>query len=364
MPEHPDVLILGGGIIGLTTAYYLSRAGATVALADKGEFGQESSWAGAGIIAPAPSLAQATHPFDQLAAHSAKLHPQLAEQLRETTGVDNGYIARGGWELFDETETPPLPLWRQQEIAFEQADERLLAEREPALRPGSQRAFFFPAMAQLRNPRHVKALIAWCGVAGIRLLPGCPILGFDNKGGRILAVHTAQGSLSAGRFLIAAGAWSEGLLQEVGWQPGIRPIRGQIALLNSFPPLLSRVVEAGKRYLVPRSDGRVLVGSTEEDAGFTKQTTAEAIAGLLQFAIGLVPGLARAPVERCWAGLRPGSPDGLPYLGFVPGFENLFVATGHYRSGIQLSPATGLVMKELLLGQPTHIPWEAFRLGR
>jgi glycine oxidase len=120
----------------------------------------------------------------------------------------------------------------------------------------------------------------------------------------------------------------------------------------------------GSRYLVPRPDGRVLVGSTEEDVGFEKRTTAAAIAELLLLASHLVPGLASAHVERCWAGLRPGSPDGLPFLGAVPGFDNLFVAAGHFRAGIQLSPATALVMKELLLGQAPTLPMEPFRLDR
>jgi glycine oxidase len=364
MAEHPDVLILGGGVIGLTTAYFLTRAGVRVAIADKGEFGQESSWAGAGIIAPAPSLAHASHPLDQLAAHSNRLHPQLAEELRQAGGVDNGYLACGGWELFDPEEQPPVSLWREQEIHFEEAGEQLLRDREPALQPRGLRAFFFPSMAQVRNPRHIKALLAWCGRAGVSLLPGCPILGFDRAGERITAVRSACGPLSAARYLVAAGAWSETLLQEVGFRPGIRPVRGQIALLNTATPLLTHIVEAGKRYLVPRPDGRVLVGSTEEDAGFVKRTTTAAIAGLLQFALALVPELANAPLERCWAGLRPGSPDGLPFLGGVPGVDNLFVAAGHYRTGIQLSPATGLVMKELLLGERTTVPLDAFRLDR
>jgi glycine oxidase len=141
-------------------------------------------------------------------------------------------------------------------------------------------------------------------------------------------------------------------------------VRGQIALLNTGAPLFRRVLCRGKRYLVPRADGRVLVGSTEEDAGFDKRTTAVAIAGLLELAVELVPGLAQAHLERSWAGLRPGSPDGMPYLGAVPGLTNLFVAAGHFRAGIQLSPGTGLVLKELLQGQPTSVPLEAFRLDR
>ena len=121
---------------------------------------------------------------------------------------------------------------------------------------------------------------------------------------------------------------------------------------------------SGLCYVVPRPDGCILIGSTEEDAGFDKRTTAEAIRGLLGFAASLVPAFAEAHLARSWAGLRPGSPDGMPFLGRVPDVENLFVAAGHFRAGLQLSPITGLVMKELMLGQPTTVPLEAFRLER
>src|SRR5205085_9865198 len=136
-----------------------------------------------------------------------------------------------------------------------------------------------------------------------------------------------------------AGAWTDLLLGQVGGAVRIRPVRGQIALLNTGTPGVRPVLLQGKRYLVPRADGRVLVGSTEEEAGFDARPTAGAIAGLLEFAAELVPSLADAPLEKCWAGLRPGTPDGLPFLGPVPGLENVFVAAGHFRSGIPLPPA-------------------------
>jgi glycine oxidase len=180
----------------------------------------------------------------------------------------------------------------------------------------------------------------------------------------VTALQTAEGPLPAGRFLIAAGSWSQALLAPLGWRPGIRPVRGQIVLLNTGDPLVRRVVVRGARYLVPRPDARVLVGSTEEDAGYDKRTTAAAVRELLEFAFALVARLAEAQVERTWAGLRPGSPDGMPFLGPVPGHANVYVAAGHFRAGIQLSPATGLVMKELLLGKPLTIPLDPFRLDR
>jgi glycine oxidase len=142
-------------------------------------------------------------------------------------------------------------------------------------------------------------------------------------------------------------------------------VRGQIALLNagtsgSALPILM----VGKRYLVPRLDGRILVGSTEEDAGFDARPTVCGIAGLLEFVRRLVPSLSEASLEQSWAGLRPGSPDGVPYLGAVPGYDNLHVAAGHFRAGLQLSPATGLVMTQHLLGRPTLVPLGAFAVDR
>src|SRR5205807_7027526 len=184
------------------------------------------------------------------------------------------------------------------------------------------------------------------------------------RGQQVKAVETDKGTLTAGRYLLAAGAWTDNLLRQTGWQPGIRPVRGQIALLSTGAPLFRRILLWGSRYLVPRPDGRVLIGSTEEDAGFDKRTTAGAIADLLALGGKLVPGLAQAPLERCWAGLRPGSPDGLPFLGRVPGWENVFVAAGHFRAGIQLSPGTGLVMKQVLLGEKSSMPLEGFGLDR
>ena len=225
-------------------------------------------------------------------------------------------------------------------------------------------AHYLPDLAQLRNPRHVKALLAACQALGVSLRPGCPVFRFQRKGSRILAAETGAGSIAAKQFLLAAGAWTGALLEPFGIRPQIRPVRGQIALLNTGVPRLRHVISAALRYVVPRADGRVLVGSTEEDAGFEKRTTAEAIQGLLAFAIDLVPTLATAHLEQSWAGLRPGSPDGLPFLGAVPEAENLYVAAGHFRAGIQLSPATAQVMKELLQGRKPAISLEPFRLDR
>ena len=368
--RSPEILILGGGVIGLTTAYFLARARHSVAIVDQGELGRESSWAGAGIL-PAANPKRAQSAIGQLRARSVAMYPSLSAELHELTNIDNGYVRCGGIELRRSEEA--LEKQRVENVLREEAGEgahcevldgKQLRELEPALSEALPGAVHFPDMGQVRNPRHVKALIAACGILGVRMLAGCPVYGLDRDGDRITGVRCAAGLLRAERYLVAAGAWSEALLQSVGCRIGVRPIRGQIALLRTSPPILRRILLAGSEYLVPRPDGRVLIGSTEEDVGFDRQTTAAGIQGLLQMGIHLVPGLARAPVERCWAGLRPGSADGKPYIGPAPGIQNLYVATGHFRSGIQLSPGTGAVMKELLLGEAPSLPVEAFRLDR
>jgi glycine oxidase len=364
MAPSPDILILGGGVIGLTTAYFLARdGGAKVEILEQGDFGQEASWAGAGILPPG-NPARARSPYDQLSALGAQLHPGLAAELRERTGIDNGYRRCGGLEFFSEEDAFVEAAWREEGIAFEKLDETATRRLEPGLAVGLGGAFFLPELAQVRNPRHLKALLAACTATGVRMRHGCPVQGFDRKAGRIVGIRTADGVHHADRCLIATGAWTGPLLEPFGLRPGIKPIRGQIVLLNSAALTFRRVLMAGLRYLVPRGDGRVLVGSTEEDAGFDKRNTAEAVKGLLEFATSRVPSLAKANIEHSWAGLRPGSPDGMPFLGRVPEVENLYVAAGHFRAGIQLSPATAVVMKELMLAQKPSVPLEAFRLDR
>jgi glycine oxidase len=363
MTEQVDVLIIGGGVIGLTTAYFLTREQVKVEIVDQGEMGREASWAGAGIIPPSDPT-HARDPFDQLRAHSSVLYPKISAELREQTGIDNGYRRSGGLVFHDDKESYFEREWRSEGVRFEDVQGSALRRLELSLAADVTSACFLPELAQVRNPWHLKALECYCQGRGVRLRPNCPVVGFERQGSHITGVRTHDGMLRADRYLVTAGAWSGGLLESLGWRLGIKPVRGQIALLNTGVPIFRRVLLKGKRYLVPREDGRVLIGSTEEGVGFDKSTTAEAIQGLMRFAISLVPGLADAHQERSWAGLRPGSPDGLPFIGPVPGMSNLFVAAGHFRAGIQLSPATGLILKELFLGQPLTVSLDGFRLDR
>jgi glycine oxidase len=196
------------------------------------------------------------------------------------------------------------------------------------------------------------------------LITSLPASGFEVEADRVLGVRTLDRFFPADTTVVTAGAWSGGLLQTLGVSLPVKPIRGQIALLATDPPLLRRVIMMGKEYLVPRTDGRVLVGSTEEDVGFDCRPTPSGIRGLLDIAISIAPALGAAHLERTWAGLRPGSPDSKPFIGRVPGYRGILVATGHYRAGLQLSPVTGLVVSQLITRQPTAAPLDAFGIDR
>lgn len=369
-----NVLILGGGAIGLSLAYELSRRGGKVCLVERNaEVGRESSWAGAGII-PAATIRPTDAPLEQLAGHAVRLHAEWAVRLLHETGQDNGYVRCGGLHAADDEATAAAlaaevaDLGRRG-IACNAADAATLGRVEPALvaplRDGRLRAaYHLPDEAQVRNPRHVRALATACTKQGVEIVTDAAVEEFVVRGDRLVEVRTRRGSYSAEQYVVCTGAWTGDLARQFGLDVAVKPIRGQIVLLHPTAPLLRGVVEVGRRYFVPRPDGRVLVGSTEEDVGFDTRTTVEAVDMLRRFAYRLVPELEAAPVEKTWAGLRPFSGNGLPYLGPVPAVPNLYVAAGHYRWGLTLSPATAVVMTQLLTGEPPLVDLTPFRLDR
>jgi glycine oxidase len=364
MKPRGDVIILGGGVIGLTTAYFLAQEGASVLLCDQGRLGMESSWAGAGILPPS-DLEHAQLPLDRLRALSGQLFPALSDELKERTGIDNGFVRCGGLEFLSHAAEGEAHEWYGLGVPTIVLSEKDAAALEPALAPHLGKAIHVPGMAQLRNPRHLQALRAACLATNkVAFLEETPAQRLSVEKNRIKGVRTPNEVLTGEVVLLAAGAWTDRLLEPLGRRLNIKPVRGQIALLNPGTIVFRNILIWGARYLVPRLDGRVLIGSTEEHVGFVRDTTATGIHGLLELGLRLVPRLAGAALERTWAGLRPGSPDGLPFLGPVPGIENLYVAAGHFRAGIQLSPGTALLLKEMISGQPLSMPMDAFRLDR
>ncbi|MHB1558827.1 MAG: glycine oxidase ThiO [Isosphaeraceae bacterium] len=368
-----DIVIVGGGVIGLSIAYALAREGLRPILLDRREPGREASWAGAGLIPPIadrpPGGGVSLNPLAALRGWSARLYPEWSAALQDETGIDPGYRRTGGVDVAwtaheDDALRAAAGQWRAEGIAWERIPPGDHARVEPALNPKLRSVYFLPDRAQVRNPRLLAALKAAVVRRGAVLEGYRAALGFTIDGRRITAVRTEAGEIPCGRAIVAAGAWSGGLLEPAGVRAPTPPIKGQIVLLRAERPLLRRVVEHGKNYIVPRDDGRILVGATEETAGFDTRPTAAGARDLLGEAIRLCPALGEAAIEATWAGLRPGSVDGRPYLGVAPEVENLILATGHRRAGLQLAPGTAELVVDLVLGRTPRLDLSPFRPSR
>lgn len=355
-----DVVIVGGGVIGLSIAWELAGAGLCVSLLDQVEIAQETSWAGAGMIPPGDLLDTATH---QLAALSAQCWPEISAALRNETGLHNGYSRCGGILLADHRSVPELATaWSRLHVTTDILNSVRLTAHEPLINTEIPAAVWLPEMAQVRNPRHVKALQAACQSRGVQFHPGERVVRWEKIGNRVQAAVTERSRFPAAEFVIATGAWTSQLLAPLQLHVPIEPVHGQIVLLRSPMQLFRRVIEQGARYLVPRDDGRILIGATEERIGFEKRNTPEVVAELLKFARGVIPALAELPIEKTWSGLRPWCGHGRPYIGRVEDYPNLFLSAGHFRAGISNSPGTALVMRQLILGEPPAIDLSRFTL--
>jgi glycine oxidase len=368
-----DCVVVGGGVIGLSLAWELSRRSWRVTLLEKHQVGQAASWAGAGIL-PAANFATALHPFEKLRGLSHALHAQWAQQLHAITGIDNGYRRSGGLYLARTPgETAALLGWRdtlsEEQIDVARLSPAELARDEPALadavNSGAIRAALrVPDECQVRNPRHVAALREACIQAGVTLREQTEVLSFHSVGERVTSAETTTGRVSGDTWVITTGAWTSLVTRPLRADIAVLPVRGQILLFRCDRPPLRHIINEGSRYLVPRDDGHVLVGATEEEAGFDLSTTAEAAEELRAFAFALVPALREAELLRQWSGLRPASFDGLPYLGRLVPLANAYVAAGHFRSGLHLSPGTAVVLADLLAGITPAVPLSLFRAGR
>lgn len=339
---------------------------------DSGEIGRGASWAGAGILPPTPRRA-AVDPYDQLCALSHQLHREWAAQLYQESGIDTGYRRCGA--IYVATSAGEMATlaanrlwWDEHGIEYDTWSTEELIRQEPHLADFTRRAiksaWFLPDECQLRNPRHLKALALACANRGVELHSHCAVGEFVREQEKVVGVAAGELTFLAEQICICAGAWARGMLEEFGFPNGIMPVRGQMLLYRCPRPLLGRIVNEGHRYLVPREDGLLLAGSIEEEVGYVVETTEVAVTQIRGWAEAVLPELINCGIEKSWAGLRPGSYDGFPYLGRIPGVENLFVAAGHFRSGLHLSCATAVVLADEMLGQPGPVDLHPFRVGR
>jgi glycine oxidase len=250
--------------------------------------------------------------------------------------------------------------WTSNGVRAEPLSAAQIRELEPLVADGLGDGYLLPEGTQVRNPWHMDALEVACRNRGVRFRTNEQVVGFKVRDGRIIAATTSAGTIEGDQFLVTSGAWSGQILEHAGINLEIEPVRGQMVLFRTPQRQLHHTVEIGKQYVVPRGDGRILVGSTEEWVGFVKENTPTGVSGLIEFAQRLIPSLKHAEVEKTWAGFRPHARRGQPYLGPVPGYQNLFIAAGHFRAGLHLSPVTGRLMSQIMRGEPAELGLDSF----
>jgi len=334
-----DCIVIGAGLIGMLTARELVNAGLRVTVLDRQQPGRESSWAGGGILSPLYPW-KYSDAVNELASWSQQRYPDLCQQLINQSGVDPQWT-QTGLLIADVEEPDLLDRWQRRfGVELQKMTSSQIRDIEPELGIKVAEAAWFPDVAQVRNPRLVQALRASLERAGVDFRTECPAQGWIINGSQVGAVKTPQGNLSADIYIVASGAWSGELLATADLQLPVEPVRGQMLLFNGPPGLVRTITLYKSRYVIPRRDGRVLVGSTIEHVGFDKQTTEQARNDLKASAYELIPALAHHVIEQHWSGLRPGSPEGIPIIGPHPSLENLFINAGHFRNGVVLGPAS------------------------
>ena len=344
MPKATDAVVAGGGLMGLMSAYYLARKGLSVRLLEAGAVGREASWAGGGILWPLyaweyPQAVQA------MAQRGRDLYPELCRSLADETGIDPQYL-KSGLLVLDSAQQAHASEWCG--AVAEPFESASVAQLEPALsaswaaHPRARLA----DVAQVRNPRLCQALAHALAQMGVFIHADEPVTAVESTAGKFRGLRTHRALYSAKYGVVATGAWASQLVP----QCSLYPVKGQMLLIRADPGQLGHILLSEGRYVIPRKDGHLLVGSTVERAGFSRDTDVDTRMALKEFFDALLPGLASAPVVQHWAGLRPATDSGVPYVGPVAEINNLFINAGHYRNGVVMAPASA----ELLAALITH----------
>lgn len=371
MPSSVDLLVIGGGVIGLAIGYEASRAGQRVLVVERDRPGAGATGAAAGMLAPASEAGAAEPCLVELALESCRLYPEFVRAVEADSGVSCRYRTEGTLLVaLNRNHEEELQRQVDHQRALGLRVSRLTAsevlDREPALSPRAISGIFAEEDRQVDPRALVTALTTAIRRVGGSVRSGAPVESVWLEDGRVAGVRLADGEdrVRSGSVVVAAGAWSNGPMQGIGEHLPLRPVKGQAVRLRG-EPLLRHVVRTPDVYLVPREDGELLVGGTMEEQGFDGRSTAGATMDLLREAWRVLPGVYDLELAELSAGFRPALRDNLPAIGPM-GPNGLFLATGHYRHGILLAPATARLLVEAIrtgFTPPELAPFAPVRLG-
>ena len=363
MIKTSDFTLIGGGVIGLLTARELFNAGATVTVIEKSHLGQESSWAGGGILLPLYPWRQ-SDAITRLTLQSLKLYPTLARQLIADTQKDPEWTPCG----LLITKNPDIEAATHWCNTHQIAYETPTADLFDGLVTAPLNPIYLSTIAQARNPRLVKSLTQDLINKGIHIIEECELLDMRVNNNKISHINTSKGLMPVQNLIISAGAWTGDLFKKlfpeiINQRPEVQPVKGQMLLFDGAPNILKTMVLDGDHYLIPRRDGKILAGSTVEYDDFNKTPTSAAKEKLSEFAYQLMPALKEAPLLHHWAGLRPGTAEGVPYIDQHPKISNLSINAGHFRNGLIMGPASAQLMADLLLSRPPQIDPTPYKIA-
>ena len=367
-----DVVVVGGGVIGCSVAYYLALGGARVTVLERSQLAAGASGVAAGMLAPQVE-APFADAFFEVALSGREEHGPLAEQLLQDVGLDVEFretgILRVARTVAERAELQRMHRWQSARgLAAEWVESRELGELEPLLSGVAGRllagGLWLPDEAQVRSPRLVRALAMAAMRRGATFTEGAWVVDVQRRGDRVTGVTTRDGLVEADTVVLAAGVWSPEVTRGIGLHLPVQPVKGQILSLKAINRLPRQVIWSGECYLVPRPDGEIVLGATEEEGNYDARPTLAGVNRLTEAALEVVPAAGGLIVDGIWAGLRPAAPDRFPIVGWAPNVQRLLLATAHYRNGVLLGPLTGKRVADHILNNAPLGEFASFGVER